>query len=562
MKQSTKKIKTRFTLKNKPSRPAKNQLPVESQGRTFWILIVSIIVTFTVFIYLRSTCVIPRADYGVDVYYHIKAGDMFPFISTTKQFPWTEMSLWKTNFYDKELGFHAVIYLLRQFSTVIGIPLGAPFNFIDGVFVAAIIIITSVGSWFYCKTSSIIIPPLLVFISPFFFEKLCMIRPSLISILLFIIVLLVLMIDQKPICLLKQRPKNKPQDQLLEADKKNKSASGRLKLKCVLLFLLGWLYSYCYSVPHIVILPVLVYVIVSLILDKKFSNLFLLLFVVIGIAVGLTLHPQFPNTYRLWYIQGFEVVRKILGMNSSQVGLGMGLGAPTAKSLFQNSLIYVLLAVNFIILLMNRKTNRNGLFLFVTQLVMLLGFIFSKRCIEYAIPAGVMCFAYIISNYNRETPYIRFFRTISSVKCLIFSGLILIVVMSPLIRSFLYYRTKAFKVYPLYSFAAWAGNNLKPNTYIGLLHWGDFPRVFFTAPQFKYSMALDPMFSYYSYPERTEVIERFRLGQKKVGPKQLSRAFGTNLIYCSKYDHMAVMHLLERGAKMLYYDKEGCLLRL
>ena len=549
-------------MKNKSSSPLKKQLPVESKNRTFWVVIASIVVTFIAFMYIRSTCVLAGADYGVDVYYHIKAGDMFQFFSTTKQFPWTEMSVWKTNFYDKELGFHAVIYLLRQFSSLIGIPLSAPFNFIDGFFVATIIIVSAVGSWFYCRAASIIIAPLLIFISPFFFEKLCMIRPQLISIFLFTVVLLVLMLRDK------------------------------MKLKCVLIFLLGWLYSYCYSVPHIVILPVLAYVIVSLILDKKFSNLFLLLFVIIGIAVGLTLHPQFPNTYKLWYIQGFEVVRKILGLSSSQVGLGMGLGAPTAKSLLQNSLIYVLLAVNFIFLLINRKINiskpthnsklqtklkiqnllsearnknrlaYNGLFLFVIQLIMLVGFLFSKRCIEYAVPAGVMCFVYIISNSDLKTPYTKLFRVVSNVKYLILSGLIFIVIMAPLTRSFLHYRTKSFKVYPLHSFASWADSNLKPGTYIGLLHWGDFPRLFYVAPQFKYSMALDPMFSYYSYPERTEVVEQFRLGHKKVGPKELSKALGTKLVYCSKFDHMAVMYLLERGAEVAYYDKQGCLLRL
>jgi len=551
------------TQKNKSLKSIGKLHPDEPKRRSFWILIISIVVTFTVFMYIRANCIIPGSDYGVDVYYHIKAGDMFGFFSTSKQFPWAEMSLWKTNFYDKELGFHAIIFLLRQFSTYIGVPLSAPFNFIDGFFVAAIIIVTSIGSWFYCRTSSLIIPPFLIFISPFFFEKLCMVRPQLISILLFTVVLLILMINSpKRACIINQQTNNKAQDQLFEVDKKNKSAFGSIKLKCVLLFLIGWLYSLCYSVPHIAIIPVFIYVAVSLVLDKKYRSLFLLLSVIIGIAVGLTLHPQFPNSYKLWYIQGYEVVKKILGLSSSQVGLGIGLGAPTAKSLFQNSLIYILLIVNFIYILMNKKTNKNVFFLFVLQLVMLLGFLFSKRCIEYAVPAGVICTAYIINNYNEKTSYSHFFKMLSSVKCLVFSGLIFLVIMSPLTRSFLHYRTNAVKVSPLYSFAAWADSNVKKGTYIGLLQWGDFPRLFYVAPQFKYSMALDPMFSYYAYPKRTEVIEQFRLGNKKVGPKALSKALGTDLVYCSKYDHMPVMYLVGLGAQVVYYDKQGCLLKL
>jgi hypothetical protein len=359
-----------------------------------------------------------------------------------------------------------------------------------------------------------------------------MIRPQLISSFLFIIVLFVLMLESN------------------------------IKIKCLLIFLLGWLYSLCYSVPHIIIIPVLLYIIVSIIFNKKFNTLFLLLFVVLGIAVGLTIHPQFPNTYQLWYIQGVEVVKQILGLGSSQIEVGMGLAAPTVKSIFQNSLIYILLFVNLILLILNRKKSVRGFFLFTTQLLMLIGFLFSKRCIEYAVPAGVICFVYILGNYNLNSPHARIFKFISNLKFYLVLGVLCLLIMSPINKSFLDYRFNAFKVSPCYAFEKWALNNLKPGKYIGLLHWGDFSRLFYVSQQFKYSMALDPMFSYYAYPARTEEIEQFRSVKKPLSPKELSKALGTDLVYCSKYDHIPIMYLIDHGAKVLYYDDQGCLLKI
>ena len=520
--------------KSKIKKEVKLKETVELQRKdySFIFLIGSMIITFIAFLFIRTSCIKAGIDYGVDVYYHIKAADMFPFMATTKQFPWTEISLWKTNFYDKELGFHAVIYLLRQLNYLLGFSLEPPFNFINGVMVAVILFAVGLCSWLYSRKAAIIVSPLLVFISPLFFSKITMIRPQVISIFLYSMVLFVLILSKN------------------------------FKIKCLLIFILSWLYAICYSVPHVIIVPIFLFVVISFIKEKKYTEFLLLLFAVLGITAGLTLHPQFPNTYELWYIQGIEVVRKILGISNSEVGLGMGVGAPVAKTVFQNILIYLLCVFNFICFFLYKEKKKNILFLLILQLIMLIGFFYSKRCIEYAVPAGVIGFACILKDWEKNSFHEKFFEVLTNIKTLVISMLLIIVIMAPLTRSFLEHKTKSFEVDPLYSFADWAKNNLTPGTYIGLLHWGDFPRIFYVAPEYKYSMALDPMFSYVSYPQRTAVIEQFRLGTKKVGPKILARALGTNLMYCSKYDHLAVMYLLDRGAKVLYYDKDGCLLEL
>jgi len=116
---------------------------------------------------------------------------------------------------------------------------------------------------------------------------------------------------------------------------------------------------------------------------------------------------------------------------------------------------------------------------------------------------------------------------------------------------------------PCYDFGKWQRDNLSEGTYVGLLNWGDFPRLFYTAPELRYSMALDPMFSYYAYPKRTNIIEQFRLGyNQNLTTGELADAFGTNLLYAPKFYQPAVMYLLDKGALLIYYDSEGCLLEL
>jgi hypothetical protein len=319
------------------------------------LLIASTLISFALLIFLRISNVYPGADYGVDVYYHVKAGDLFPYFATTKVFPWTEMSVWKTHFYDKELGFHLIIYILRHIAALLGISSQAPFNFVSICFSGFILCMFSVWGYFKCRKSAFILAPLLVFISPVFIQKLIIIRPALISIILFSITIFILISESS------------------------------FKRKIFYIFIMGWLYALCYSVPHIILLPLFIYFISRLFRKGTKGNLKYILFPcfgAIGILVGLTIHPQFPNTYLNWYIQGFQVVLKMFGLSSSEVGLGSGMLAPSASVIRQNILVFILLLINVVLFWACRKKDEKKVFLILLQLVVVIGYFFSKRFIR------------------------------------------------------------------------------------------------------------------------------------------------------------------------------------
>ncbi len=470
-------------------------------------------------------------DLGIDVYYHIKAADMFPFISTTKQFPWTEMSIWKTNFYDKELGFHAILYVLRNILGYLGFSSGAPFNFIDIIFVFIIMLTVSIGGYIYCKSSSMVIPPLFVFASPLFLQKLFMIRPFLISIILFMIVVFTLLWNT------------------------------RLLYKCIIIFFFGWIYALCYSVPHILLIPVVCYIFAEIFMHRSrraFLSFFLLLSAIFGICAGLLIHPQFPNTFIGWYVQGVIVIKQMFGLYSSKVVLGTGVNSPDLSTVIRNILPVIFFILFIFYFVYNKQKSVKDCFLSVLLLILTVGFYYTKRFNEYSVPLSIFCFAYSVHGFKKVIPESKLFSFIYRKKIILISLFIFISI--PFYKN--YFLPKFLKVAPLYGYAKWASGNLEPGTYVGLLYWYDFPLAFYAADQFRYPVGLDPMYGYYVYPKRTEVIENFRLGKKLVSPEQLADALGTDIIFISNYNQGTINYLVNKGSVILYEDRQGTLLRL
>ena len=484
-----------------------------------FLLIISFIVTFLIFIFYRLAMFDKGFDLGVDVYYHIKVADMFPFISTTKHFPWTEMSIWKTNFYDKELGFHAILYVLRNISNYLGFSSGAPFNFIDFSLVFIVLLSTSIGGYIYNKSTSLMIPPLLVFASPLFLQK------------LFMIVVFILLWKTQ------------------------------LLYKCIIIFFFGWIYSLCYSVPHIIIIPVVCYIFAEILMLKNRRacySFFLLLSAILGLCIGLVIHPQFPNTFIGWYVQGVIVIKQMFGLSVNKVVLGTGVHAPDLITIVRNFLplfFFVLYAVYFYL---NKKKSIRDYFLFILLFVLTLGFFYTKRFNEYSVPLSVFCLAYAVRNYKYVMPGSKIFSFIDRKKITLI--LVFLFISIPYYKNFSL--PTLYRVSPPYEYAKWASKNLKPGTYVGLLYWYDFPLLFYAADQFTYPVALDPMYGYYVYPQRMNVIDKFRLGEELISPKKLADAFGTNLLFVSYYNPGTIKYLLNKGAKVLYDDSQGALLNL
>ena len=471
------------------------------------------------------------ADFGTDVYYHIRVSDIFPFVATTQKFPWTEMSIWKHSFYDKELGFHAVIYVLRLLSSFLGISLNAPFHFINFILVFFVLLTMSIGGYIYCKSASFLIPPLYLFIAPISIQRLICIRPFIFSVIIFITIVFILLSRLK------------------------------LKTKCIFMFFIGWLYVLFYSVPHLIIIPVTIYCVVRILYERSYKSLltlFLLLCSTFGIAVGLCIHPQFPSTFTGWYVMAFLIIKQALGLGANDIMIGLGIRPPDLLTIVYNIPFLLISIFYMFFFFITKKKTIEQWFLLILQLVLISGYFCNQRFSEYAIPIIIFNFSYAVFNYKNFILNSKICRFIDTWK---YALIIIFLLIAIPFNKFILKHSVFYP--PLYDYGRWASENLKPGTYVALLRWHNFGRAFYVASQYSYSTALDPMYSYFIYPERTKKIERFITGKILLTPEELAELFGTNLLYISmRGDLPFAEYLIYCGAVILYSDKQGCLLEL
>ncbi|MBO7089967.1 MAG: hypothetical protein J6W70_08685, partial [Lentisphaeria bacterium] len=76
---------------------------------------------------LRVT-VMPSAENSQDSLYHAMMAKLGPGVYAAKQFPWTQMSVWKDHFADKELLYHAGLNVIFAVERLFGAALAPPFH--------------------------------------------------------------------------------------------------------------------------------------------------------------------------------------------------------------------------------------------------------------------------------------------------------------------------------------------------------------------------------------------------------------------------------------------------
>ena len=464
-------------------------------------------------------------DLGFDVFYHVKLSDMFPDFIFIKKFPWTQLSIWKNCFYDKELGFHIIIHFIRTIQELLNQSISPPFNTIDIFFVFLILSIYSFGCYLTRLKYSFLVPILMITISPMFLFRLLIIRPHLISIILFGITLFTL---------------------LSKLSYKRKAAA---------VFLIAVAYGYFYSSPHLILLPVVAYI-AGLFISSGFNKksvkyLLLIPLAILGITFAYMCHPQFPNTFIAWYIQSAMVMKNILLNSSHGLRIGQEAYGATAKEELINIATYVLTLINLFLFIKNKNKSPQLITLLIVCTISLLGFSLSKRFIEYCVPANTLFFIYQLN----KTKWKKTIKKVHWAALLIlFSGL------------FFYNYSKIdfshLKTKPFNDFAQWLNKNIPPKTYIAQINWSTFPFLFYASNNYYYSSALDPMFTYAAYPEKAIKLKQYRYLEKVWSPKELSNILNSNLVFvCRKDPHIAVL-LNKQGVKFLYQGKDGWLFDL
>ncbi|MBN2451108.1 MAG: hypothetical protein JXR77_12010 [Lentisphaeria bacterium] len=492
-----------------------------------WNSLTNRITLYVLLFLLAHTAVIraltwhPDCDISYDAPYHVTMGDLFGSLAWRRTFPPTRQSIWATHFADKEIGFHLLLCSLRRWAGLLGYTGAAPPFVLE---TALLVIGLAVAFWAALRTLHVRQPflflPLLLVSCPFFTLRINMVRPHVVSIILMVLTAASL------------------------------AENANLKRKVWRTAFFGLLFAYFHSNPHFILIPAGCYALVA----ARHSGWRAFLPAaagVAGVAVGLTLHPQFPNTFLIWKIQCFDVIRQTLFNTVPELSTPLEFKPPLLLHWRHNAALPILaLTVAAALAARQRKREhlpRSLVFLALQSLVCCLGYILSKRMIEYAWPYTVLAVADVYRLSAGQRP-LRFHLKLLALP------LVLGLALTPVHMA--YFRNAGIPI--ARQFAEWIRERLPPGTYIANVRWDDFPHLFFAAPEYVYSYGLDPMFAYAANPERYSRIERI-CGRREPFPPtaELRKLLGSRFAYISIRHPKLARRFAEQGIALPYQGIDG-----
>ncbi len=490
----------------------------------WWALAVG--VPFGWLVWQRLATLAPGRENSVDCFYHVRMADLGLRVCFSRTFPWTQLSIWRDHFHDKELLFHVVLSGMRAIGDWLALPAGPPFHWLTLLFSLAVV------ATFAAVARGLRLPwiPALCIVlaagSPFFTLRITMLRPHNLAIVLM----------------------------LMAVWGCHRTTSRR---RLWIPFALGWLFVYGYSNPHFVLLPVLAFAVVRWRDDRRLA-LAMPGLAVGGLVTGLLIHPQFPNGFAIWRVQCLQVVHQIL-FEAAPVHIGDEMLRPNLHWILENGLVLFTMPVAsaWLAVMLHRRLRQSAsrwrpetLALLLMQAITAVGCFLSQRTIEYACPFGLLAIGLLLrdlrdlgwgdgcSTDRRRALYVG-----------VAAALAVLLALMPLygIR-----RHRPGFAAPFDEFGAWAATALPTGLYLANVDWSDFPMLFYSAPHLRYSLGLDPMFGYYQDPERIARLERFRTGALQLTPTQVKALVGSRYIFMSAALTHLSRDLYEQGYVILW----------
>ena len=494
-------------------------------------VLIPVLILITLRSFLPENC-----ENSTDVYWHIHAADRsFPEM-TAKKYPIT-LSIWRDSFADKELLFHVLLKGYTGIKHFSDSPLIPPFTG------ASLMLLLLFLSAFVFAAARAGIPDKLLWIctfgtalfTPLFTYRLLMIRPHVLSMAFMMLSCGFLF-----------------------------RGPGKWKTS-LLIFGMGWLFAWSYSTPHLLLVTAICFG-AAYFPRERYRAFLPVAAAAAGIFCGLLIHPQSPNTFTIWKIQGIDALL------TPTAGLGGGL-IPIAQELHPPKTLWIVMAIPIFILLYfslmmwNRLREQKGLkevppectaCMFLALLWMGAAYMISLRPIEYAVPmlflaAGTL-FPQIIRN--------RSFR-FSEKSGILLSVFAIYTALGIIYTGCYTFRTLKWKTMqaPTRLVAA-LKTAARPGDRIVNLDWSDFPPLVFLSPEFEYTWGLDPMFSFTPFPEAGKLLGK--LSRPQVHSSwQIRKVFKADYAVLLRRQGYLAMNLINNsGWKVIYEGPDGWIFQL
>jgi hypothetical protein len=501
--------------------PGRPRAGIGRAGRI--MLVFAFLIPFVWLGVLRVT-VMKAGENSQDALYHAMMAKLGPGVYAAKEFPWTQMSVWKDHFADKELLYHAGLNVIFAIEKAFGAALNPPFHTAALIFSSLAIL----GCIFAARRLGVR-PLYLLLGAPFFSVivpnytfRVSVLRPHILSIafLTFTTGLL---------------------------------AKGSFRFRLTVVGILSFCFAWSYSNPHFIVIIPLVFALTRL-KSGGWRELWLPVLSLGGVLLGLTLHPQFPNSFVIWKVQSWDAL-------IAPMMAGIRLAKPsemlTPHFGFNKTVSPLYLMAWCDLMMFMRLTERKGLWKIDPNIIAVTvlaggftaGIFVAARTVEYAGPFVAIAFLLLLEHMTREGFRLHpgWFRW----------GLPFLLALLSLglgVYSSHYFRKECPQVLvrPLPNIVAFLKENVPAGKPVVNLDWSDFPALFYNDNDHLWQWGMDPMFSYSRDPGRTLLLTSTTPG---LGgdpyPEDVYRAFNTKYAVLLWPRIAQASYLYEHGWKIV-----------
>ena len=470
-----------------------------------------------------------------DAFWHAAAGRRSAAEMVSKTFPLT-LSVWRDHYADKELVFHALLKLYCGVKSLFHSEVFPPFNgaaafFIFLFFTAFVTAAYSLG----ISPPNILLASLLcgAFL-PNFSYRLLMMRPHVLSMALMMFAVAIL------------------------------SGGPREKRTCFRMFGLAFLYAWSYSSPHLICVTAFLFGAAYFIRDR-WRAFYAFLASVGGVFCGLLIHPQVPNTFLVWKIQALDALLAPIAGTVANI--------PFARELLPPRFRWILLALPaligmyFCLMILIRAMEKHGLRSIPSNvLAVTLSALFwicamcvvSIRPVEYAVP--MLCLSgFLLIQYASGAALFRFFDR--SWKYVLLISLVILVCGFFTLRQCITNLRDWCRPAPVELAEALHKNVPKGARVVNII-WSDFPYLYFVAPEYEYTWALDPMFGYAFDSAKVSAIGSIAADGKRRSPSELHAITGADYAVVLFENNYCGRFLTLCGWRSIYKGRDGWIFKL
>ena len=507
----------------------------------------------------------PGYEYEPDCFFHARIVEDGPSVFFARQFPWLTHSTWTEHFSDKELLFHLFLWGVTRIGKLLGATNEYPFHYqvmcLDALLLAAFAVLLFRNRvkhpWLYLV--------LLVTTFPSMTYRLVSLRAYLMSMTLAVVLLTAFL----------------------------EPGFRRWRWRPWFLLGMGFLASWTYSSPHLLLVVILPFAVAEYLDERRFKCLWVApaLFLA-GIALGLTIHPQFPNTFLTFKVQCIDVVLAFF-LNLEKIPLQGGKEFYANTWTFAAMHYYTYPALTALIVLLLYKYRRfffdgkwihnvqfNGL-VFTTVFCTVLCYVI-YRFNEYALFPQCALLAILVSRVpagaggeqssegsedtsakaeadggGAEGPKDGGTEAKGEPWPYIASVVLTLASTVALFWYTMHLQSQGQGELPAWGVAQWAEENHIPEgTVIANAVWSSFPALYYAMPKYRFCWGIEPAFSWHHSPQLVRLAKDIENGVPHT-PQEFRETYGSDYLYVHLLEWQWAEYFWKSGFIPIYENWDG-----